>query len=63
MPLIRDQDATVALVPEVCEAPVQVLMIQDLEWRAWAARGDEFVHLFEELEPFRCIKVETVPAV
>jgi 4-hydroxy-tetrahydrodipicolinate synthase len=37
-------------------------MIQDLEWNGPGLPVETIVHLFEELEPFRCIKVETVPA-
>ena len=46
----------------MCEAPIDVLMIQDLEWNGPGLPVATIVRLFEELEPFRCIKVETVPA-
>ena len=37
-------------------------MIQDLEWDGPGLPVPTIVRLFEELQPFRCIKVETVPA-
>jgi 4-hydroxy-tetrahydrodipicolinate synthase len=62
VPLMRDADATLAYFRSVCEAPIRMLMIQDLEWGAPGLPVDTIVRLFDELEPFRCIKVETVPA-
>ncbi|HEY4190319.1 MAG TPA: dihydrodipicolinate synthase family protein [Candidatus Limnocylindrales bacterium] len=60
--LLRDEAATVAWFRAVCEAPIDVLMIQDLEWGGPGLPVRTIARLFEELEPFRCIKVETVPA-
>ena len=60
--LLRDEAATVAFFRAVCEAPIEVLMIQDLEWGGPGLPVATIARLFEELEPFRCIKVETVPA-
>ena len=60
--LLRDEPATLAYFRTVCEAPIDVLMIQDLEWDGPGLPVQTIVRLFEELEPFRCIKVETVPA-
>jgi len=60
--LLRDEPATLAYFRAVCEAPIDVLMIQDLEWDGPGLPVQTIVRLFEELEPFRCIKVETVPA-
>ena len=60
--LLRDEAATVAWFRAVCEAPIEVLMIQDLEWGGPGLPVATIARLFEELEPFRCIKVETVPA-
>lgn len=62
VPLMRDAQATLAYFRTVCEAPIPMLMIQDLEWGAPGLPVETTVRLFEELEPFRCIKVETVPA-
>jgi 4-hydroxy-tetrahydrodipicolinate synthase len=60
--LLRDEPATLAFFRTVCEAPIDMLMIQDLEWGGPGLPVPTIVRLFEELEPFRCIKVETVPA-
>ena len=60
--LLRDEAATMAYFRTVCEAPIDMLMIQDLEWNGPGLPVSTIVRLFDELEPFRCIKVETVPA-
>jgi dihydrodipicolinate synthase/N-acetylneuraminate lyase len=60
--LLRDEPATIEFFRTVCEAPIEMLMIQDLEWGGPGLPVPTIVRLFEELEPFRCIKVETVPA-
>jgi 4-hydroxy-tetrahydrodipicolinate synthase len=60
--LLRDEAATVAFFRTVCQAPIGMLMIQDLEWNGPGLPVPTIVRLFDELEPFRCIKVETVPA-
>jgi 4-hydroxy-tetrahydrodipicolinate synthase len=60
--LLRDEPATLAWFRSVCEAPIEVLMIQDLEWNGPGLPVATIVRLFEELEAFRCIKVETSPA-
>ena len=38
------------------------MLIQDLEWGGPGLPIATIARLFDELEPFRCIKVETVPA-
>ena len=60
--LLRDEPATLEFFRTVCEAPIGMLMIQDLEWGGPGLPVPTIVRLFEELEPFRSIKVETVPA-
>ena len=60
--ILRDELATLRYFRTVCEAPIDMLMIQDLEWGGPGLPVETIVRLFEELEPFRCIKVETVPA-
>lgn len=60
--LLRDEAATIEYFRRVCETRTDMLMIQDLEWNGPGLPVETIVHLFEELEPFRCIKVETVPA-
>jgi dihydrodipicolinate synthase/N-acetylneuraminate lyase len=59
---IRDEAATIDYFRSVCETQIDLLMIQDLEWDGPGLPVETIVRLFEELEPFRCIKVETVPA-
>lgn len=60
--LMSDPAATVDYFKAVCEAPIPMLMIQDLEWGGPGLPIPTIVRLFDEIEPFRCIKVETVPA-
>lgn len=60
--LLRDERAAIDFFRTVCEAPVAMLMIQDLEWNGPGLPVATIGRLFDELEPFRCIKVETVPA-
>jgi 4-hydroxy-tetrahydrodipicolinate synthase len=60
--LLRDEAATIDFFRSVCAAPIDVLMIQDLEWGGPGLPVATIVRLFDELEPFRLIKVETVPA-
>lgn len=61
-PIIRDEPAVFDFFRTVCEAEPSMLMIQDLEWGAPGLPVDTIVRLFDELDAFRCIKVETVPA-
>ncbi|HEY6571559.1 MAG TPA: dihydrodipicolinate synthase family protein, partial [Candidatus Limnocylindrales bacterium] len=60
--LMNDPAATLDYFKAVCEAPIPMLMIQDLEWGGPGLPIPTIVRLFDEIEPFRCIKVETVPA-
>jgi 4-hydroxy-tetrahydrodipicolinate synthase len=60
--LLGDEAAMLGYFRSVCAAPIKLLMIQDLEWNGPGLPVPTIVRLFEELEPFRCIKVETVPA-
>jgi hypothetical protein len=39
-----------------------MLMIQDLDWRGFGLPVEVIVDLFERIETFRCLKVETTPA-
>ena len=43
-------------------AGVPMLMIQDLDWGGAGMPVPVIVELFERIEPFRCLKVEVVPA-
>jgi 4-hydroxy-tetrahydrodipicolinate synthase len=60
--LLRDEPAIVRFFEEVCRAPIPMLMIQDLEWNGPGLPVSTIARLFDALEPFRSIKVETVPA-
>jgi 4-hydroxy-tetrahydrodipicolinate synthase len=60
--MLRDEVAVLAFFRAVCEVPIPLLMIQDLEWGGSGLPLSTIVHLAEELEPFRAIKIETVPA-
>jgi 4-hydroxy-tetrahydrodipicolinate synthase len=60
--LLRDEAATITFFRAVCEVPIGLLMIQDLEWGGPGLPIATIVRLFDEIEPFRAIKVETVPA-
>ena len=62
VPRLRDEAATIAFFQAVCQAPIDVLLIQDLEWNGPGLPVATIVRLFDELEPFRAIKAETVPA-
>lgn len=59
---IRDEEATLRFFRALCEVELPMLMIQDLEWGGPGLSVSLIRRLFEEIEPFRCIKVETVPA-
>ncbi len=39
-----------------------LLMIQDLDWKGGGLKVSEIIRLFDELDSFRCLKIETVPA-
>ncbi len=60
--LLRDEAATLGFFRAVCEAPIAMLVVQDLEWGGPGLPIPTIVRLFEEIEPFRCIKVEVSPA-
>ena len=60
--LLRDEPAILRFFEEVCLAPIPMLMIQDLDWNGPGLPVSTIARLFDELDPFRCIKVETVPA-
>jgi 4-hydroxy-tetrahydrodipicolinate synthase len=60
--ILRDELAVRAFLGTVCEVQLPMLMIQDLEWGAPGLPLKTILDLFDDLEPFRCIKVETIPA-
>jgi len=46
----------------IASAGVPMLMIQDLDWGGAGMPVPLIVELFDRIEPFRCLKVEVVPA-
>lgn len=60
--MIRDERLTLDYFRAVCQAEPPMLMIQDLEWGGPGLPVSTIVRLFDEIEAFRAIKVETVPA-
>ena len=60
--MMRDKPELRRYFDVVCEAPMAMLMIQDLEWNGPGLPVATIRTLFEEVEAFRCIKVETSPA-
>ena len=51
-----------AAMMRIATAGPDLLMIQDLDWTGSGLPIPEIVHLFETLPPFRCLKIETLPA-
>jgi dihydrodipicolinate synthase/N-acetylneuraminate lyase len=47
---------------EFARIGMNTLMIQDLSWHGTGMPVPLIARLFEEIQPFRCLKVETVPA-
>lgn len=47
---------------EFARIGMKTLMIQDLSWHGTGMPVPLIARLFEEIQPFRCLKVETVPA-
>lgn len=62
MTMLHDEAELRRYFDVVCEAPMQMLVIQDLEWNGPGLPIQTIRTLFEEVEAFRCIKVETTPA-
>jgi 4-hydroxy-tetrahydrodipicolinate synthase len=47
---------------ELAETGPEMIMLQDWDATGYGLSDDLICHLFEEVEAFRCLKVETVPA-
>jgi len=47
---------------EFARIGMPLLIIQDLDWQGWGLEVDLIRELFEQIEAFRCLKVETRPA-
>jgi len=57
-----DKARTKAYFGEVARAQMPLFMIQDLSWSGYGMALDTIMEMWEEIEPFRCLKLETVPA-
>ena len=62
VPLIEDHDGAVAYFREVARADMQMFMIQDLHWGGYGMARQTLMQLWNELDSFRCLKLETVPS-
>jgi 4-hydroxy-tetrahydrodipicolinate synthase len=60
--LVRDATGLRRYLAEVAGTGVPMLMVQDLEWNGPGIPVETIRALFEEIEAFRCIKIEVVPA-
>ena len=62
VPLIEDHDGAVDYFREVARAGMPMLMIQDLHWGGYGMARKTLMQLWDELDSFRCLKLETVPS-
>ena len=62
VPLIEDHDGAVRYFHEVARAGMPMFMIQDLHWGGYGMARETLLQLWNELETFRCLKLETVPS-
>lgn len=58
----EDKPKVKAYFSEVAKAQMKVFMIQDLSWGGYGMSLDTIMEMWEEIESFRCLKLETVPA-
>lgn len=58
----NDKARAKAYFCEVARAQMPVFMIQDLSWSGYGMSLDTIIEMWEEIESFRCLKLETVPA-
>ena len=62
MDIIEDQEHVKAFMHELAEVDLPMLMIQELHWNGYGMGLDTIRELWEEIDSFRCLKLETVPA-
>jgi 4-hydroxy-tetrahydrodipicolinate synthase len=62
VPFIQDHDGAIAYFREVAHADMPMFMIQDLHWGGYGMARHTLMQLWEELDSFRCLKLETVPS-
>jgi len=58
----EDKPKVKAYFREVAKAEMKVFMIQDLSWGGYGMSLDTIMEMWEEIDSFRCLKLETVPA-
>ena len=62
MDIIEDKPRVKAFMHELAKVDLPMLMIQDIHWNGYGMGLDTITELWEEIEVFRCLKLETVPA-
>ena len=62
MAIIDDKGRVKRYFHEVAQAGMPMLMVQDLHWGGYGMGLDTIMELWQEIESFRCLKLETVPA-
>ena len=62
MGLIDDKIGTKDYFLQLAEVNMPMLMVQDLHWNGYGMGLDTIMELWDEIESFRCLKLETVPA-
>ena len=62
MDIIEDKQAVKRYFSNVVKSNPPMLMIQDLHWSGFGMSIDTIKELWEEIDSFRCLKLETVPA-
>ena len=60
--LAGGEEKIVVFFREFAGIGMNTLMIQDLSWQGTGMSVPLIARLFEEINPFRCLKIETVPA-
>ena len=62
LPPLDGADALVEALRPVCETGIELLVLQDLDWRGPGVPVAVLCELFERIDAFRCVKIEVVPA-
>jgi 4-hydroxy-tetrahydrodipicolinate synthase len=57
-----DRIATINFCRSIAQAGMPVLVLQDLDWNGFGLETAWIVELFENIEAFRCLKIEVRPA-
>ena len=63
MDIIENRWAVKRYFSNVVKSEPPMLMIQDLHWSGFGMSIDTIKDLWQEVDSFRCLKLETVPAV